>query len=197
MPDLQQWRTKEEVCERLNISDRGVDRLVQRKKLRKRERKVYGRRPVPIYHPSDVEKLAGQSDVTGSDWQPVDTDPTAEPVSDSLPQIANGEYSPQTDAIAGELLQFLKTIRDNFVAAVGPPLQIASAANAGPPVPTTLYLTMSEACLYSGLPESRLRAFIRDGRLTRIPGARNRTMISRGELENLWRNGLQAKGAAV
>jgi len=202
MPDLQQWPTKEQVRDRLNISARAVDRLVQRKKLRRSERRVFGRRPEPIFHPEDVELLAkSPAAVKGTDWLPVDSpdDGSRERAALSRDKhgldsslvaeqaiartSGHGKTNPQLEALILELLQ---TIRAVSVSA--PPLEIASPAHVAAPVAPALFLTMSEASLYSGLPEGRLRAFIKQGKLTRVPGAHGRTMIARGELENLWQS---------
>jgi hypothetical protein len=187
MPDLQQWPTKPEVRQRLNISDRAVDRLVQQEKLQRLERAVYGRRPVPIFNPSDVDRLAEASPVKRTDWLPVDSPlPEASPAPEQA--IAKNGHSKPNPQLAALIAEFIQILRDFSVANAPTPTEIASLAPAVPAVPATLYLTMSEASLYSGLPEGRLRAFLKQGKLTRIAGAHNRTMISRGELENLWKS---------
>jgi excisionase family DNA binding protein len=55
---LAEWLTRAKTAELLDCSEKTVDRLAARGELQRRLRPAPGRRPEPVYHPSDVERLA-------------------------------------------------------------------------------------------------------------------------------------------
>lgn len=197
MPDLDltQWPTKLEVRNRLNISARTVDRLVAENKLERTSRFSYGRRPVPLYNPSDVERLAQENSVKNTDWLP-DQHSASRAALELRREGKVGTKNGHTHTdpqLAALIAEFIQTFRDAVVANSPSPKEIASPAPQVAPVPATLYLSLSDASLYSGLPEGRLRAFVREGKLGSVRGRYGRTMVSRLELENLWRKFSDAK----
>ncbi len=57
MADLENWPTKGDVVSQLGISERSLERLIQQRKVRTAYKKVPGRRPLPLVHPEDVQRL--------------------------------------------------------------------------------------------------------------------------------------------
>ncbi len=55
--DLSSWPTKGEVVAQIGISERSLERLIQKKQVRRGYRRVPGRRSLAVLHPDDIEKL--------------------------------------------------------------------------------------------------------------------------------------------
>ena len=53
--ELATWYTKTEVCDRLRISKRSLERIAQDGGIEKRYRRVPGRMSEPVYNPKDVD----------------------------------------------------------------------------------------------------------------------------------------------
>ncbi len=51
------WIPKGQVVAELGISERSLERLIQKKRIRRAYRKVPGRKPLPVLHPDDVKQF--------------------------------------------------------------------------------------------------------------------------------------------
>ena len=56
--NLDSWIAKEEVVKRTGLDARTIERKAKRGEIRQENRPVPGRKPLPVYHPEDVEKLS-------------------------------------------------------------------------------------------------------------------------------------------
>lgn len=64
--DLTGWPTQGEVVETLRISERTLNRMVEQGKIQRQYRQMQGRRPVPVFHPGDIETLASRNEADKS-----------------------------------------------------------------------------------------------------------------------------------
>jgi excisionase family DNA binding protein len=81
------WRPKMEVAEELGISERSLERLIQKNRIRRAYRRVPGRKPLAVLNPEDVAALKAET-IT-----PISNDILTEPRTDvavqsATPQIA-------------------------------------------------------------------------------------------------------------
>lgn len=61
MENYDAWLTKQEVRQRIGISERTLERKIQDGEIRRQYRNVPGRKPLAIIHPKDVEKLQNKT----------------------------------------------------------------------------------------------------------------------------------------
>ena len=54
--DLADWKTKAEAAAILECSEKTIERMVGRKEIERRDRRIPGRKPLPVYNPKDIEK---------------------------------------------------------------------------------------------------------------------------------------------
>ena len=134
--NLDQWKTKAEAAEILSVSEKTVERMAERGEIGKAERKIPGRRPLPVFDPGDIEKVSQQ---------------TLKPRSPGFPapvaSTALARISPQ-DA------------RAMAAAMVGTNLASRAVSTA-----EKLYLTVPEASEYSGLSKAYIRRLIKTEKL--------------------------------
>ena len=57
MENLDTWIAKGEVVQRTGLTERTLERKVKAGELRREYRTIPGRKPLPVFHPEDVEKL--------------------------------------------------------------------------------------------------------------------------------------------
>jgi len=57
MAALDEWKTKEEAAQLLQVGVKTVERYAKSDKIRREYRRVPGRRPLPVYNPEDIEKI--------------------------------------------------------------------------------------------------------------------------------------------
>lgn len=57
MEGFDAWISKAEVVERTGLTERTIERKVKLGELRREYRTIPGRKPLPIFHPEDVENL--------------------------------------------------------------------------------------------------------------------------------------------
>jgi excisionase family DNA binding protein len=61
MEERDSWPTKLDVTRETGISERTIERLIQRGEIRRELRHVPGRKPISILHPDDVVKLRAET----------------------------------------------------------------------------------------------------------------------------------------
>ena len=61
MLELDDWKTKEEAAQLLQIGFKTVERYARAKKLRRKYRRIPGRRPLPVYHPEDIDRISRET----------------------------------------------------------------------------------------------------------------------------------------
>ena len=61
MENFTDWVTKLEAAEQLGISERTLERLIQKRRFRMADRMVPGRKPIKVIHPGDFAKLKGET----------------------------------------------------------------------------------------------------------------------------------------
>ena len=57
--DLAEWKTKGEAAAMLECSKKTIERMAGRREIEKRDRRIAGRKPLPVYNPQDIERLQG------------------------------------------------------------------------------------------------------------------------------------------
>ena len=55
--ELDDWKTKAEAAEILQCSEKSIERLASQKKVEKRQRRIPGRRPLPVFNAEDIERI--------------------------------------------------------------------------------------------------------------------------------------------
>lgn len=157
--DLSTWYTKPQTLEKLNTSERTLDRIVERGELEKRDRRRPPLRPEPVYNPADVDKLAdkeaGRSFLVPAGKE----NPRGAVLAPALQEAAAMLFEAMTKYIgeAGE--------RDRALAQI-----MASLAPESRPVELPLWIGIEQAASYSGLPKGLLRRLAKEGKITAIRG---------------------------
>jgi excisionase family DNA binding protein len=59
--DFSDWLTKLEAVEQLGISERTLERLIQKRRIRMADRMVPGRKPIKVIHPGDFATLKAET----------------------------------------------------------------------------------------------------------------------------------------
>ena len=145
--NLDTWPTKQEAMQHLRMSEKTLERRISDGKVRKRERFVPGRKPLPILHPQDLRDLQQQTLVPVAVPRAVQTMPTVTP--------------PQTDiSPIPAVTAFLTAFERNPERFFPPSLPVTP--------PSKPFLTIAEAAKYSGLPEEYLRRQIASGGIKAI-----------------------------
>ena len=55
---FEDWKTQTEAAEILQVSSKTIARLAAQQKLQRGLRRVPGRKPLPVFHPGDIEAIA-------------------------------------------------------------------------------------------------------------------------------------------
>lgn len=58
---IEAWIAKKDVVERTGLTERTLERKVKRKEIRMQYRDIPGRKPLPVFHPQDVEQLTNKT----------------------------------------------------------------------------------------------------------------------------------------
>ncbi len=61
--DLAEWKTKGEAAVILECSEKTIERMAGRREIERRERRIPGRKPLPVFNPEDIERLQAASAV--------------------------------------------------------------------------------------------------------------------------------------
>jgi excisionase family DNA binding protein len=164
--DVDNWPTKQEAAVQLRVSGNSIERLLRQRRLKKRIRRGTGL-PVVVIDPKSIaECRQTRGDLADEET----TNPTA---SVALARIVKPSLAPaRSGATAGGLeaafLAFLQSKTPSSIV----------------PVERRIFLTITEAAEYSGLPAAFLRRLIASGKIKALrTGAGWR--VSRVELETL------------
>lgn len=127
------WPSKAAAAQRLGISERTLDRLITDGKIAQGQRRIPGRRPLPVVNPGDIERLEAETvkpvvmnDASGSGSKALATRANALPMLAGLAQML-GQQQPnrlfltldEASAFSGLSRSFLRRlIRDGKLAAV-------------------------------------------------------------------------------
>jgi AraC-like DNA-binding protein len=58
--DYSGWRTKQEIMKELGLSERTLERMLQRNEINRAHRRVPGRKPITVISPHDIERLRAE-----------------------------------------------------------------------------------------------------------------------------------------
>jgi len=61
--DLVEWKSKAEAAAILECSEKTIERMVGRKEIERQDRRIPGRKSLPVYNPKDIERLREKSAV--------------------------------------------------------------------------------------------------------------------------------------
>jgi excisionase family DNA binding protein len=174
--DLADWLPIDRAAAAIGCSTRTIERLGKAKQLEQRLRRQEGTPPVAVYNPDDVARIASER--------------RREAVPFVLPAVqasanGNGHREPGhavstrlTQAADADLIrQFLTLAVQAFQSPPSSPVAESVAA--------TLYLTIKEAAVVSGLPPIDLRRAIESGELKARKTGRGGWRIKRTDLEAL------------
>ena len=166
MDDLSTWKTKAEAAAILGTSEKAIERYANKGTIRRAERLIPGRRPLPVYHPEDIDKLKGQT----IEATPVEESPK------KLPRDVRKAVA----ATAGQSMELLPPNVKTAIVSARIEAELV-------PVYRRLYLSLDEAARYSGLGIGYLRKLVEEGTLEVKRGAGpNRTdVVKRTDLERL------------
>lgn len=153
------WLTKAQAAQRLQSSEKHIERLAKRGRLQQAERKEPGKRPMAVFNPDDVgREMQGQNTT-------LQIKPFIAPDSLAVPAPSG---------------------RRDLAALPSPVPQIPAFSV---PVQDKLFLTIREAVAYSGLPISYLENLIDTGKLKAVEvghsGKGVRRRIRKRDLEKL------------
>jgi len=152
------WRPKMEVAEELKISERTLERLIQRKRIRRAYRRVPGRKPLAVLNPDDVARLKSETLAP----LPVYATSGCEVVSSLTTTTAP---LPALIHVAEGVLDVLHTLAHDRL------------------LSQQLMLSLAEASRYSGLSQAYLRQQIKAGKLRAVRDGEWK--VSRMSLEKL------------
>ena len=152
---FEDWKTQAEAAEILQVSPRTIARLAAQQKLQRGLRRVPGRKPLPVFHPGDIEAIRAET---------VQVKPF--PVSERPEGTA---LARRPNPAAVDLIAQLFADQTALPRAV--------------PVEQKIFLTLKEAADYSGLPKAWLLRDIKSGKLQAIKAGGWR--IRRSALDHL------------
>jgi excisionase family DNA binding protein len=162
------WLTKQQAADAIGVSTKTIEQLAQRKAIHQE----YWKRPetgakVSVYHPEDVERERKARN------------PDAEPF--VLPEAGEDARSNAQGAAVAirqpSIEQFMQAIAGAVSAS-------QNSQNAGVRTTERLFLTISDAADYSGLPQAHLRRLMKDGKLEGLKTGGG-WRIRRADLERL------------
>lgn len=147
-----------EVAEELKISERTLERLIQRKRIRRGYQRVPGRKPVVVLNPDDVARLKAETLVPIPMYGASGCEVTSALSTNTTPLSTLMHF-------AEGVLDFLHTLAHDSV------------------LPQQLMLDLKDASRYSGLSQEYLSRQIKAGKLRAIKDGGWK--ISRMDLERL------------
>ena len=152
---LDDWKTQEEAAEILRCSKKTISRMAEQGKIQRVLRRVPGRKPMPVFNPSDIEAQASET---------VNIQPFPVPR-----HVEKKALAPQ--ARSRESAMLMQLLMD----------RAATTLNTSPR--HKVFLTLKEAADYSGMPRAWLLQKIRKEELPAIKAGGWR--IRRADIEQL------------
>jgi excisionase family DNA binding protein len=152
---LGHWKSQAEAAEILKCSEKTISRMAGQGKIEKAMRRVPGRKPMPVFNPTDIERLRRQT---------VDLKPF--PVEEAKEEQA---LAPRPSQDGASL--FAQLLADRLGSAQAVPLE------------RKVFLNLEQASEYTGMPKEWLRRQIKKGDLPAILSGGWR--IRRADLEKL------------
>jgi hypothetical protein len=135
------WKTKAEIVEELGISERTLERMLQRKKITRGQKRIPGRKPITVIAPQDVEKLRAEM---------------VQPEPGQSAQTTVPALRQQTAPALRQSQQALEAV------------QLHRTTDQIPLIP--LFLNLKASSRYVGLPEETLKRCIREGKVKAFEG---------------------------
>ena len=153
--DLTEWKTKGEAAVILECSEKTIERMAGRREIERRDRRIAGRKPLPVFNPQDIERLQAASAVVEA--FPVERQGNG---GNALVKRSGGAegFNPVIDLVAAMQLPRVK-VNEKF------------------------YLTLAEAVELSGLSRAFLLRQIKSGGLKAMKD--RGWKIRRSELEDV------------
>lgn len=174
-PDRSTWLSKTQAAAALGVTDRTIDRMVQRGQLHPQHHKQPGRATSPFFDPEEIARYTGQLDL-------VPVPPPAVPAPPMPPAATLSD--------AGQLAALLASLADQLTSRLTQAVADQLAArDTRVPIPQRLYLTLAEASAYTGLPRGYLQQLIDAGQLRAVEvgksGKGTKRRVARVDLETL------------
>jgi len=160
--DLATWLDKPSAAARLGISERTLDRLVEKGRPERRMRPRPNTKPEPVYNPDDIEAMAASANP-----------PVAMPPGQTI-ATTHGTGNAGGLVLAS---QFAEQFFEKLASATQPQPQQPVR-----PVPRP-WMTIQEASDYSGLSKACLRRLVKEGTLNGILD--RSTKVRKVDLDNL------------
>jgi excisionase family DNA binding protein len=164
--DFVGWLTKQEAANAIGVSTKTVEKLAADGRLHQGKRAQLGRPPAAVYHPDDVETLRRERNPGGAPFL--------------LPRLAetSQKLSPTSQ------MSTVEAFIESFRTFISHSTQTSSNGSVPVRIPERVFLSLTEASAYSGLPRTHLRVLMRDGKLAAIRTGRG-WRIRRIDLESL------------
>jgi len=172
-PDYSDWVPKKKVAEVLNLSTKGIERLVRKGKLQQAPRLVLvDGEKVAVYNPGDVRRMALERDPEAATF--------VLPASHEVPSNGHGDLEAITrgPGAADDGLRMFAAV----VAAVRVVMSETSQTSETPET-LPLFVTLAQASAVTGLTQAHLRRLIEAGKVNAVRDRGWR--IRRRDLEQL------------
>lgn len=173
MPDLSTWLSDAEVCARLEISARTLDREAKAGRMHPMNRHRPGLRAQRVWNPEDIDARLPQ--------RPAQVMPPETPPVRFRPYLSDVQIPPVTElSRSGDLGGALVTALAGALQRIA---DVVETRTLPPQRPATPWLTLPDASEYTGLSVAYLRRVIKAGKL---PWIRDRAIkVRRADLDNL------------
>jgi hypothetical protein len=166
-PDLSTWLTKQEACQRLQVSPRTLHRMVQAGTIEQRRRTIPGRCPEPVHNPSDIDSAAAIKPHPMPPANGVSPGSQLQPAQPAALHPALVQTALLFERVIVPILEQNRDLMEKMNAMLDTVDRMLPSPAQTPATRPKLWLTAYEACSYSGLTEAALRRFARQGYIVR------------------------------